>query len=78
MRVGQHISQDAFQEESVERHTPNVDQHHMDEHEPDMDKHATKKIIPIGKKVKYRKPYVPKHLRREANKADHLMDFIRE
>lgn len=78
MRVGQHISQDVFQEESVERHTPSVDQHHMDKHEPDMDKHATKKIIPIGKKVKYRKLYVPKNLSREANIVDHLMDFSRE
>uniref|UniRef100_M4DFF3 Uncharacterized protein n=1 Tax=Brassica campestris TaxID=3711 RepID=M4DFF3_BRACM len=57
--------------ESVDRqHTPNVNRYHMYEHEPVMDQQAKKEIIPVEKRVKYRKPYVPKHFRREANKAE--------
>nr|VDC90369.1 unnamed protein product [Brassica rapa] len=42
----------------------------MDEHQPVMDLQATKERIPVEKRVKSRKPYVPKHLRREANRAE--------
>ncbi|XP_056843084.1 uncharacterized protein LOC130495666 [Raphanus sativus] len=46
----------------------------MDGHEPVMERQATKEVIQIGKRSKVRskvrKLYVPKHLRREANKVE--------
>lgn len=57
--------------ESVDRqHTPSVNRHHMYEHEPVMDQQTTKETILVEKRVKSRKPYVPKHFKREANKAE--------
>ena len=35
-----------------------------------MERHATKEEIPVVKRVKSRKPYIPKHLRREVNKEE--------
>ncbi|CAN6868571.1 unnamed protein product [Brassica oleracea] len=35
-----------------------------------MEKQATKEDIPVEKRVKSRKPYIPKHLRREVNKGE--------
>ncbi|CAN6887154.1 unnamed protein product [Brassica oleracea] len=35
-----------------------------------MERQATKEEIPVEKRVKSRKPYIPKHLRREVNKEE--------
>ena len=54
--------------ESVEiRHLPGIGRHQTDGYEPAMERQATKEEIPVEKRVKYRKPYIPKHLRREVN-----------
>ncbi|XP_056848914.1 uncharacterized protein LOC130499042 [Raphanus sativus] len=42
----------------------------MDRHEHVMERQATKEVIQIGMMSKAKKLYVPKHLRREANKAE--------
>ncbi|XP_056852753.1 uncharacterized protein LOC130501960 [Raphanus sativus] len=57
--------------ESVDRRQPPViDRHQMGGHKPVMERRATKEEIQIGKRSKARKLYVPKHLRREANKVE--------
>ena len=35
-----------------------------------MERQATKQEIPVEKRVKSRKPYIPKHPRREVNKKE--------
>ena len=35
-----------------------------------MERHATKEEITVKKRVKSRRPYIPKHLRREVNKEE--------
>ncbi|KAF2579696.1 hypothetical protein F2Q68_00004359 [Brassica cretica] len=42
----------------------------MDGHEPVMEWQATKERISIEKRMKFKKPYIPKHLRREAHKVE--------
>ncbi|XP_056854303.1 uncharacterized protein LOC130503759 [Raphanus sativus] len=60
----------SFVESVDRRHPPGIDRHQMDGHEPVMERHATKEVIQIGMRSKAKKLYVPKHLRREANKAE--------
>ncbi|KAF3609354.1 hypothetical protein DY000_02046812 [Brassica cretica] len=52
------------------RHLPGIDRHQTDGYEPAMEKQATKEEILVEKRVKSRKPYIPKHLRREVNKEE--------
>ncbi|KAF3568004.1 hypothetical protein DY000_02014557 [Brassica cretica] len=52
------------------RHLPGIDRHQTDGYEPAMGKQATKEEILVEKRVKSRKPYIPKHLRREVNKEE--------
>ncbi|KAF2569698.1 hypothetical protein F2Q70_00011156 [Brassica cretica] len=52
------------------RHLPGIDRHQTDGYEPAMGKQATKEEIPVEKRVKSWKPYIPKHLRREVNKEE--------
>ncbi|KAF2574653.1 hypothetical protein F2Q70_00002894 [Brassica cretica] len=52
------------------RHLPGIDRHQTDGYEPAMGKQATKEEILVEKRVKSRKPYIPKHLKREVNKEE--------
>ncbi|KAF3496601.1 hypothetical protein DY000_02052439 [Brassica cretica] len=52
------------------RHLAGIDRHQTDGYEPAMGKQETKEEIPVEKRVKSRKPYIPKHLRREVNKEE--------
>ncbi|KAG5388303.1 hypothetical protein IGI04_007418 [Brassica rapa subsp. trilocularis] len=52
------------------RHLPGIDRHQTDGYEPVMERHATKEEIPVEKRVKSRKRYITKHLRREVNKEE--------
>uniref|UniRef100_A0A0D3DJZ7 Aspartic peptidase DDI1-type domain-containing protein n=1 Tax=Brassica oleracea var. oleracea TaxID=109376 RepID=A0A0D3DJZ7_BRAOL len=52
------------------RHLAGIDRHQTDGYEPAKGKQATKDEIPVEKRVKSRKPYIPKHLRREVNKEE--------
>ncbi|KAF3604755.1 hypothetical protein F2Q69_00036271 [Brassica cretica] len=52
------------------RHLPGIDRHQTDGYEPAMERQATKEEIPVEKRVKSRKPYIPKHLRKEVNKEE--------
>ncbi|XP_056852682.1 uncharacterized protein LOC130501879 [Raphanus sativus] len=60
----------SFVESIDRRHPPGIDRHQIDGHEPVMERQATKEVIQIGMRSKAKKLYVPKHLRREANKAE--------
>ncbi|KAJ4901886.1 Uncharacterized protein Rs2_15837 [Raphanus sativus] len=60
----------SFVESVDRRHPPGIDRHQMDGHESVMERQATKEVIQIGMRSKAKKLYVPKHLRREANKAE--------
>ncbi|KAF3530635.1 hypothetical protein DY000_02041212 [Brassica cretica] len=52
------------------RHLLGIDQHQTDRYEPAMERQATKEEISVENRVKSRKPYIPKHLRREVNKEE--------
>ncbi|KAF2606015.1 hypothetical protein F2Q68_00044105 [Brassica cretica] len=52
------------------RHLPGIDRHQTDGYEPGMGKQATKEEIPVEKRVKFWKTYIPKHLRREVKKEE--------
>ncbi|KAF3532123.1 hypothetical protein DY000_02040927 [Brassica cretica] len=56
------------------RHLPSIDRHQTDGYEPAIERQATKEEITVEKRVKSRKPYIPKHLRREVN---NLKDFTK-
>ena len=64
------LAETSFVESVDRRHKPGVDRHQMDRHEPVMEQHATTEIIPVKKRVESRKPYIPKHLRREINNVE--------
>ena len=42
-----------------QRHLPCIDRHQTDGYEPAMERHATKEEIPVEKRVKSRRPYIP-------------------
>ncbi|KAF2535081.1 hypothetical protein F2Q68_00020213 [Brassica cretica] len=50
--------------------TLGIDRHQTYGYEPAMERQATKEEIPVEKRVKSRKPYIPKYLRREVNKVE--------
>nr|VDD30933.1 unnamed protein product [Brassica oleracea] len=66
----QTLAETSFVESVDRRHLPRIDRHQTDGYEPSMRKQATKVEIPVEKRVKSRKPYIPKHLRREVNKEE--------
>ncbi|KAF3605442.1 hypothetical protein DY000_02049722 [Brassica cretica] len=70
------LAETCFVESVDRRHQPSVDRHQMYGHEPVVERQATKERISIEKRMKSRKSYIPKHLRREVQKWN-LMDFTR-
>ncbi|KAF3497110.1 hypothetical protein DY000_02052996 [Brassica cretica] len=66
----QTLAETSFVESVDRRHLPGIYRHQTDGYEPAMGKQATKEEIPVEKKVKSRKPYIPKHLKREVNKEE--------
>ncbi|KAF3527004.1 hypothetical protein F2Q69_00047885 [Brassica cretica] len=64
------LAETSFVEGIDRRYDPDVDRHQMDRYEPVMERQATKGGVSIEKKVKSRKPFIPKHLRREVNKVE--------
>ncbi|KAF3609353.1 hypothetical protein DY000_02046813 [Brassica cretica] len=64
------LAETSFVESVDRRYISGVDRHQMDGHKPAMEWQATEERIPTEKRVKSRKPYIPKHLRREASKVE--------
>ncbi|KAF3529361.1 hypothetical protein DY000_02040076 [Brassica cretica] len=64
------LDETSFVESVDRRHLPGIERHQTDGYEPAMERQATKEEIPFEKRVKSRKPYIRKHLRREVNKVE--------
>ncbi|XP_013616686.1 PREDICTED: uncharacterized protein LOC106323063 [Brassica oleracea var. oleracea] len=64
------LAETSFVKSVDQRHLLGIGRHQTDGYEPAMEKQATKEEIPAEKGVKSRKPYIPKHLKREVNKGE--------
>ncbi|KAF3539491.1 hypothetical protein F2Q69_00022814 [Brassica cretica] len=64
------LAETSFVKSVDQRHLLGIGRHQTDGYEPAMEKQATKEEIPAEKGVKSRKPYIPKHLKREVNKVE--------
>ncbi|KAF2558904.1 hypothetical protein F2Q68_00015203 [Brassica cretica] len=64
------LAETSFVESVDRRHQQGIDRHQTYGYEPAIERQATKEEIPVEKRVKSRKSYIPKHLRREVNKVE--------
>ena len=64
------LAETSFLESVDQRHLPGIDRHQTDGYEPAMERQAAEEEIPVEKRVKSRKPHIPKHRRREVNKEE--------
>ena len=61
------LAETSFVESVDRRHQPGIDRHQTYGYEPAMERQETKEENTIEKRVKSRKRYIPKYLRREVN-----------
>ncbi|KAF3602133.1 hypothetical protein F2Q69_00035460 [Brassica cretica] len=64
------LDETSFVQSVDRRHLPRIERHQTDGYEPAMERQTTKEEIPFEKRVKSRKHYIRKHLRREVNKVE--------